>query len=150
MVNTQVWSLGWTIPGEGNGNPPHYSCLENHIDIGAWQAIVHRVARVRHDWTCTHRHIRHKLMKKCSSRWSFYMDASGALDPGQLSSAMTLDKPSPPEVWAWIVPTPVLPVSSKRVSVCPALSATEGVETDKLFTCQSFRILFQVLFRFCF
>ena len=89
-------------------------------------------------------------MNKWSSGWSSYIDASEALDPGQLSSAMTLDKPSPPEVWAWIVPIPVLPVSSKRVSVCPALSATEGVETDRLCTCQSFRILFQVLFRFCF
>ena len=27
-------------PGEGNGNPLQYSCLENSIDRGAWQAIV--------------------------------------------------------------------------------------------------------------
>ena len=26
-------------PREGNGNPLHYSCLENPIDRGAWQAI---------------------------------------------------------------------------------------------------------------
>ena len=25
-------------PGEGNGNTLHYSCLENSIDRGAWQA----------------------------------------------------------------------------------------------------------------
>ena len=31
--------------GEGNGNPLQYSCLENHIDRGAWQATVHRVAK---------------------------------------------------------------------------------------------------------
>ena len=30
--------------GEGNGNPLHYSCLENSMDIGAWQATVHGVA----------------------------------------------------------------------------------------------------------
>jgi len=36
-------------PGEGNGNPLQYSCLENPIDRGAWQAIVHGVARVGHD-----------------------------------------------------------------------------------------------------
>ena len=30
-------------PGEGNGNPLQYSCLENPMDTGAWQAIVHRV-----------------------------------------------------------------------------------------------------------
>ena len=35
--------------GEGNGNPLQYSCLENTMDRGAWQAIVHRVERVRHD-----------------------------------------------------------------------------------------------------
>ena len=27
-------------PGEGNGNPLQYSCLENPMDGGAWQAIV--------------------------------------------------------------------------------------------------------------
>ena len=31
-------------PGEGNGNPLQYSCLENPMDRGAWQAIVHGVA----------------------------------------------------------------------------------------------------------
>ena len=36
-------------PGEGNGNPLQYSCLENHMDRGAWQVTVHGVARVRHD-----------------------------------------------------------------------------------------------------
>ena len=36
-------------PGEGNGNPLQYSCLENPMDKGAWQAIVHRVTRVGHD-----------------------------------------------------------------------------------------------------
>ena len=32
-------------PGEGNGNPLHYSCLGNLIDRGAWKAIVHGVAK---------------------------------------------------------------------------------------------------------
>ena len=31
-------------PGEGNGNPLQYSCLESPMDRGAWQAIVHGVA----------------------------------------------------------------------------------------------------------
>ena len=30
-------------PGEGNGNPLHYSCLENSMDREAWRAIVHGV-----------------------------------------------------------------------------------------------------------
>ena len=29
--------------GEGNGNPLQYSCLENPMDRGAWQATVHGV-----------------------------------------------------------------------------------------------------------
>ena len=31
-------------PGEGQGNPLWYSCLENSIVKGAWQAVVYRVA----------------------------------------------------------------------------------------------------------
>ena len=35
--------LGRT-PGEGNGYPLQYSCLENSKDRGAWKTIVHEVA----------------------------------------------------------------------------------------------------------
>ena len=35
--------------GEGNGTPFQYSCLENPMDGGAWWAIVHAVAKSRHD-----------------------------------------------------------------------------------------------------
>ena len=35
-------------PGEGHGNPLQYSCLENPMDRGAWQATVHRVTKI---WT---------------------------------------------------------------------------------------------------
>ena len=38
-------------PGVGNGNPCHYSCLENSIDRGAWQTTEHA-------HTHTHTHIR--------------------------------------------------------------------------------------------
>ena len=31
-------------PGDGNGNPLQYSCLENPTDRGGWQAQVHGVA----------------------------------------------------------------------------------------------------------
>ena len=34
-------------PGEGNGNPLQYSCLENSMDGGAWWATVHGVANSR-------------------------------------------------------------------------------------------------------
>ena len=32
-------------PGEGNDNLSQYSCLGNHMDRGAWWAIVHGVAK---------------------------------------------------------------------------------------------------------
>ena len=31
--------------GEGSGNPVQYSCLENPMNRGAWQATVHGVAK---------------------------------------------------------------------------------------------------------
>ena len=36
--------------GKGNGNPLQYSCLENPMNRGAWQAIVREVQRVGHNW----------------------------------------------------------------------------------------------------
>ena len=49
------WGL---IPGlersrEDNGNPLQYSCLENHMDRGAWWATVHGVAELE---TMEHSH----------------------------------------------------------------------------------------------
>ena len=34
-------------PGGEHGNPLQYSCLENHMDRGAWWAAVHRVTQNR-------------------------------------------------------------------------------------------------------
>ena len=43
---TRVQYLGWEDPlEEENGNPLQYSCLENSMDKGAWQAIVQRVTK---------------------------------------------------------------------------------------------------------
>ena len=36
-------------PGEGDGNPLQYSCLENPMDREVWQTTVHGVTRVRRD-----------------------------------------------------------------------------------------------------
>ena len=36
------------FPGEGNGNPLQYSCLENPMDREAWWAMVHGVTK---NWT---------------------------------------------------------------------------------------------------
>ena len=43
--------------GGGHGNPFQFSHLESSMDRGAWQAMVHRVEKSRHDWSdlaCTH------------------------------------------------------------------------------------------------
>ena len=57
--------------GEGNGTPLHYSCLENPMDRGAWQAAVHGVAKSQtwlNDFTFTfHFHALEKEMATHSS-----------------------------------------------------------------------------------
>ena len=47
MQETHVPGSGRS-PGEGNGNPLQYSCLENSMDRGVWRATVHGVAK---SWT---------------------------------------------------------------------------------------------------
>ena len=49
------------FPAEGHGNPLQYSCLENPLDRGAWQATVHRVVKI---WT---------LLRRLSMHTLFYM-----------------------------------------------------------------------------
>ena len=45
MQETRVRPLGREdSPGEGNGNPLQYSCLENPMDGGAQWATVHGIA----------------------------------------------------------------------------------------------------------
>ena len=41
------------FPGEGNGNPFQYSCLENPLGRGTLQVTVHGVTRARHDLATT-------------------------------------------------------------------------------------------------
>ena len=48
-LQMRVQSLGWEdSPGGGHGNPLQYSCLKNHMDRGAWWAIVRGVTE---SWT---------------------------------------------------------------------------------------------------
>ena len=64
---------GWgRSPGEGNGNPLQYSCLETPMDRGAWQATVHGVAKSRtwlRDYTPTHTYI--YMLSRFSYVWLF-------------------------------------------------------------------------------
>ena len=57
-------------PGEGNGNPLQYSCLENPMDGGAWWATVHGVAKSQtrlRDFTFTFISMLEKAMAPHSS-----------------------------------------------------------------------------------
>ena len=42
-----VPNMGTSTHAEGNGYPLQYSCLENPMDRGAWQAIIHGVTKSR-------------------------------------------------------------------------------------------------------
>ena len=53
----QILSLGLgSSPGGGNDNPLQYSCLENPMDSGAWQAVVHGITK-SHTRLNTYTHI---------------------------------------------------------------------------------------------
>ena len=51
------------FPGEGNSNPLQYSCLENPMNRGAWQAIVHGLTK---SGTRLHHFTFHFLQIYCS------------------------------------------------------------------------------------
>ena len=74
--------------GEGNGTPLQYSCLENPMDGGAWQAAVHGVASSQtllNDFTFTfHFHALEKDMTTHSSVLAWRIPGTG--EPGGLPS----------------------------------------------------------------
>ena len=52
-------------PGRGHGNPPQYSCLENHMDRGACQATVQRIIKRKHSEIITYIYFKiHWVWKK--------------------------------------------------------------------------------------
>ena len=74
--------------GEGNGTPLQYSCLENPMDGGTWEAAVHGVAKSRtrlSDFTFTfHFHALEKEMATHSSVLAWRIPGTG--EPGGLPS----------------------------------------------------------------
>ena len=76
------------LPGEGNGTPLQYSCLENPMDGGAWWAAVHGVTK---SWTrlsnftsTFHFHALEKEMATHSSVLAWRIPGTG--EPGGLPS----------------------------------------------------------------
>ena len=68
-------------PGEGNGTPLQYSCLENPMDGGAWWAAVHGVAKTQtrlSDFTSTFQfHALEKEMATHSSVLAWRIPGTG-------------------------------------------------------------------------
>ena len=78
----------YKVTQEGNGTPLQYSCLENPMDGGAWQAAVHGVAKSQtrlSDFTFTfHSHALEKEMATHSSVLAWRIPGTG--EPGGLPS----------------------------------------------------------------
>ena len=75
------------MAGEGNGDPLQYSCLENPMGGGAWQASVHGVAKSQtqlSDFTFTYFHALEKEMATHSSILAWKIP--WAEEPGRLQS----------------------------------------------------------------
>ena len=85
---THICTLLYIKPGEGDGNPLQYACLENPMDGGAWWAAVHGVARSRtrlSDFTLFfHFHALEKEMATHSSVLAWRVPGTG--EPGGLPS----------------------------------------------------------------
>ena len=74
-------------PGEGNGNPLQYSCLENPVDGGAWSAVVHGVAKSRTQLNFTFPFHLHALEEETAIHSSVLAwRIPGMGEPGELSS----------------------------------------------------------------
>ena len=60
-------SIPWLgrFPGEGNGNPLPYSCLENPMDRGAWKAVVHEVTESGRTEQLTHTRTELSIYSPC-------------------------------------------------------------------------------------
>ena len=87
-------------PGRGNGNPLQYSCLENHMDRGAWQATVHGVVWVRHNWVSRHTYMNEYIRALCVHEQIFLLflnratEDTNQLSHGYLTSLPFIDRHS--------------------------------------------------------
>ena len=86
-------------PGEGNGNPLQYSCLENSMDRGAWwEPLVaqrspwgRRGHRVRHNWSDWVQHVGIPSFKLIWLFWDFFFFFFPSLKNDRKSTGPELD-----------------------------------------------------------
>ena len=85
-------------PGEGHGNPPQYSCLENPVDRGAWRAIVHGVAESPTWMNCENQQARclSSLMRPREGKVFPRAAQQGGLHPGTRVDTAAHARPCPP------------------------------------------------------
>ena len=83
-MSLDISKLLQCFPGEGNGTPRQYSCLENPMDGGAWWAAVRGVAKSRtrlSNFTFTfHFHALEKEMATHSSTFAWRIPGTGEPD----------------------------------------------------------------------
>ena len=101
--------------GEGNGHPLQYSCLENLMDGGAWQATVHGVARVRHD-----------LATKPPPPLFISISLSGLAFPNQLEGKTYKDKCILEEEGGSKAPVLTLEEDEEKIFLSPMSHLTVG------------------------
>ena len=77
-------------PGDGNGNPLQYSCLENSMNRGAWQGIVHGVTESDTTKQPTHIGSTSRALLLSEFLWPVTLDPLGACKKCQIS-ALTPD-----------------------------------------------------------
>ena len=73
------------IGGEGSGIPLQYSCLENPMDGGAWQAVVHGVAEGwtrLNDFTLPHGDFYNRYVCKCNGILEMFFGLLGEAREG--------------------------------------------------------------------
>ena len=70
--------------GGGNGNQPQYSCLENSMDRGAWQATVHEMAKSQTPLSDLHFHFTLMTYQAARAVKPLLANAGDARDSGSI------------------------------------------------------------------
>ena len=106
--------------GEGNGNPLQYSCLENSVNRGAWQAIVHGVAKSQTWLSHSHTHCTLLSLALLLSLPLLWPQRDRHAVPSHIAHWSHLQPPPP---LSPLLQGPMWPSTEARVSVSPGTEA---------------------------